>query len=309
VEWLLLSCAFPPQRSTPRVALWRRLRRNGAVAPKAGLYLLPSREGCLEAAQWIAQEARAEGGEPLLIHAAAIDGMSEADLVALFHAARREDYAELEARLAELEGRAETVDDAVPPALARLRADLQAIQRIDYFDTPEGLQVQSRLDALAGLLAGDAGVSAIPRLRIEDYRGRTWTTRPRPFVDRLACAWLIRRFIDADATIRYADQPDRDEVGFDLVGGTFEHVGARCTFEVMVEAFELRGDAGLRGLGEIVHEIDLHDGRYPRVEAPGVESVLLGWSAGADPDEVIERRAAVLFDGLYRSLAVGVTPA
>ena len=308
MNWLIFTCTFPPQRSTPRVTVWRRLRRSGAVAPKGGLYLLPARPDCLEAAQWIAQEARAEGGEPLLIHAEAIEGMTEADLIELFRTARREDYAELEARVVELEGRlADTAEEALGVALARLRADHQAVRRIDYFETPEGMRVGGRIDALAAQHAGSLGATPIPTLRIEDFRGRTWTTRPRPFVDRLACAWLIRRFIDPGASIRYADAPAGDEVGFDLAGGTFEHVGPRCTFEVMIEAFTLGSDQVLNDLGEIVHEIDLHDERYPRPETAGIEMVLSGWSAGGDPDEVIERRAYDLFEGLYSSFGTAST--
>lgn len=307
MDWLVFACTFPPGRSSPRVAVWRRLQREGAVAPKAGLYLLPVRPACVEALDWIANEARAEGGEPLMIRAAAIEGIEERQLVALFMAARRQDYEALSARIAAAERQVEEEQpQGAGPLLQRLRTELHAIRRIDYFESPESETVERRLDDVARRLVGETLAPSVTRRSPADYQGRTWSTRPSPFVDRLASAWLIRRFIDPAATIRYAPGVRAGEVGFDLPGGEFEHVGNRCTFEVMVEAFGVE-HPGLPRIAEIVHEIDLHDGRYARPECAGVEAVLAGLRDSGQSDEQVETAALTLFDALARFAAAEVS--
>lgn len=303
--WVIFACTFAPGRSTPRVAVWRRLQRSGAVALKAGLYVLPATPECVETIQWLAQEARAEGADPIVIRAEIIEGLSDPEIIELFHEARREDYAALEARLHEI-GRAVALPGAgltdSRADLERVRADYQQLRRIDYFDAPSGQLVGARVDALASTLAASSLPEPdVPAVARDDYVGRTWVTRPQPFVDRLACAWLIRRFIDPAATIRYAGAAAPGEVAFDMEPGTFSHLGNRCTFEVMVEAFGLRAP-GVDALGEIVHEIDLHDGRYARPEVAGLESVLHGWRESDRSDAALEAAGMELFDGVYRSL-------
>jgi hypothetical protein len=125
-------------------------------------------------------------------------------------------------------------------------------------------------------------------------------TRPSPHVDRLACAWLIRRFINPRAVIRYSSVPRPDEVPFDMGQGPFSHHGNFCTFEIMMRVFGLN-DAATTAMAEIVHEIDLHDGRYIRPEVPGIEAVLRGWMARSDAER--EVHGIALFDGLYTGLA------
>jgi hypothetical protein len=154
------------------------------------------------------------------------------------------------------------------------------------------------------MLAGNLKTASVPSASLTDYRGRRWVTRPRPHVDRLACAWLIRRFVDPDATIRYADVPENDEVAFDMPDVAFGHQGERCSFETILQAFGL-DDPGLRALAEIVHEIDLRDGRYVRPEVAGVEAILNGWRLADRPDEELERRGIALFEGLYTACLHG----
>ncbi len=305
MHWLAFACSFPSGSSTLRVGVWRRLRRAGAVAPKTGLHLLPATDDCLETMQWIAQEARSEGAEPLVIHADVIEGVTEQQLINLFHGARREDYVELSARAADLES-AVAVEGAelasLGSSLERLRADYIEVQRIDYFDAPEGRLVGARINALAASFATPGlDTQPVPIALRPDYQRRIWVTRPRPFVDRVACAWLIRRFIDDDPTIRYSERVTADEVAFDMTDATFGHVGNRCSFEVLIEAFQLQEPA-LVALAEIVHQLDLQDGRYARPEAVGFESVLNGWRESERSDEVIEAAGLDLLDGLYSSL-------
>jgi hypothetical protein len=309
MAWLVFSYSLPSKaQSSPRVALWRRLRRLGAIAPTVGVHLLPDREECLEAFQWLAEEVKQAKGEALVMHVDQFEGLSDADLIERVRQARASDYAELEAQAHELE---QSLRARLNPeertrlheALNRLERRHADIVRVDFFDAPEGSAVASRLARIAQALSPregtDVGVSHAP---LAAYRDRRWVTRPRPHVDRLACIWLIRRFIDPAAVVRYSPTPEPDEVAFDMPNGEFTHRGHLCTFEVMVAAFGL-DDPVLRTMGEIVHEIDLRDGRYVRPETAGVDAILKGWLLARFEDAALEAQGIALYEGLYAALA------
>ena len=309
MSWVVFSYSLPSKgRSSPRVAVWRRLRAMGAVSPKGGVHILPARDECVEAFQWLAQEVDQAKGEALLMRVDRFEGLSDAHLIALFQEARKEDYAALDARAAALEKpltgsrRRGPRDDAqARDLLARLGRDHGEIKRIDFFDSPAGARVASRFARIEEALApGRADDVRVPSTPLSAYRNTQWVTRPRPHVDRLACAWLIRRFINPRAAIRYSDAPLPDEVAFDTGRGPFSHHGNLCTFETMIRAFGL-SDPAMRAIAEIVHEIDLRDGRYVRPEVPGIDAVLRGWMSRADADR--ETHGIALFDGLYEALS------
>lgn len=309
MPWVVFSYSLPSGgRSSPRVAVWRRLRALGAVSPKGSVHVLPARDDCVEALQWLAQEVEQAKGEALLMRVERFEGLSDARLADLFRAARKEDYTSLDARAAALEKtltgprRRDPGDEArAREHLARLRREHAEIARIDFFDAPMGAQVASRLarieQALSPSRAEDPHVAPAA---LAAYRTKRWVTRPSPHVDRLACAWLIRRFINPRAAIRYSNTPHPDEVAFDMSQGPFSHHGNLCTFETMVRAFGL-DDPTVRAIAEIVHEIDLRDGRYARPEVPGIDAVLRGWMIRSDADR--EVHGIALFDGLYTALA------
>jgi hypothetical protein len=156
----------------------------------------------------------------------------------------------------------------------------------------------------AALHPGSEEAASIRALNISDYKGRVWVTRPRPYVDRLACAWLIRRFVDAEAQIHYSDTPKKDELSFDMKEAVFGHRGNFCSFEVIVRSFGITDDA-VKSLAEIIHEIDLRDGRYHRSEIEGIELVLKGWRQSDLADAELEARGILFFDGLHVALAAG----
>jgi hypothetical protein len=303
VSWLVFSYSLPSKaRSSPRVAVWRRLRANGAVSPKGGVYVLPNRPDCAEAFQWLAQEVEDAKGEALLMHVDRFEGMSDQALIALFQEARRKDYAALDARIADLQRTLKSRGAAgeAREALARLRREHAEVARIDFFETAEAAAVAAKLDRLEQALApASAGGGRVEPAAIAAYRTVRWVTRPQPHVDRLACVWLIRRFVNPRAAVRYAAVPEPDEVAFDMPGATFGHRGNLCTFETMVRAFAL-DDPGLRAIAEIVHEIDLRDGRFSRPEIAGVDAILRGWGGLADAEREVHGTA--LFEGLYTSL-------
>jgi hypothetical protein len=239
----------------------------GAIAPAGGIYVLPAREECLEAFQWLAEEVQHAKGEALVMHVDHLEGLTDDDLINRFRQARAEDYAAIEAQLAAMEERLSVELKAdersrMRDKLKRLRQQQADIARMDFFNAPEGDLVASQLGRMAQTLAaGDTSALSLIPTAIEAYREMRWVTRPRPHVDRLACIWLIRRFINPSAVIRYAQSPGPDEVAFDMREGAFSHRGNLCTFETMVAAFGLE-DQRLRLMGEIVHEIDVRDGRY-----------------------------------------------
>ena len=307
MSWLVFTYSLPTQsRSSPRVAVWRRLRRLGAVTVAGGAQVLPDRDECLEAFQWLAQEIRKAKGEAQVMRVERFEGLTDQQLADLFCAARTEDYGEIGVQAARLEGtlkKAKSKDASqARNELAKLRRQYADVARVDYFECSEGRRVASRLSAIEQLLSPPiAKGKDMPSVSIEGYRDKRWVTRPRPYVDRLACAWLIRRFINPEAVIRYSEQTEPDELTFDMEQGQFGHQGNLCTFEAMRLAFGL-DDPALRAIAEIVHEIDLQDERYTRPETIGVDAVLEGWWKSGLPDAELEARGITLFDALYSKL-------
>jgi cell division protein FtsB len=311
MNWLVFSYTLPTgPNSSPRVTLWRRLRRVGAVAISGGGYLLPVRDECHEAFQWLAQEIRQAQGEALILHVAQLEGLSDAAVVQLFHAARRKEYAELEAQVMALEAQIsgdQANRAAALDGLERLRRRFAEIRQVDYFATPEGALLETRLTHLASTLAPPPQEPVVLPATHAVYQNRRWATRPRPHVDRLACAWLIRRFIDPAAVICYTATPQPEDVTFDVEGGTFTHTGSLCTFETMQRAFDLR-DPALTIIAELVHAIDLRDGQYAHPEIVGLAVILDGWLYLDASDAEREHWGYALFEGLHRSVTRRLEP-
>jgi len=313
MEWIVFSYSLPTKASSsPRVTLWRRLRRLGAISPVNGVHLLPAREECVEAFQWLVQEVHHAQGDALMMYVARFDDLSEQQVIGLFQAARKEEYEQLDEQLVAVEQKlmlapSDEDREQLRDMLERLRRRYSEIARVDYFNCPDGARIATRLTNLANALTPSMlqsiGMTSDLRTRLRDAR---WVTRPRPHVDRLACAWLIRRFINPDAAIRYSTEPETDEVAFDMAGGRFEHIGNMCTFEVMLQSFSLNEPA-LQMIAEIVHEIDLRDGLYIRPEIAGIDVVLQGWLLNDVSDQERETRGIALFEGLYAALATAAT--
>jgi hypothetical protein len=298
VPWVALSYTLPSAlASSRRVAVWRRLRQLGTVSPTGSLYLLPAGDDNREALDWLAQEIETAGGEALVLRIEQLEGDAERRLIELSRSARDEDYQKI---AAEAEEAGET---GVRERLERLRKRFSEVARIDFFQAPSRSAAASAMARLETSLGHGKPASRDAAAEITLYQGRKWVTRPRPHVDRLACAWLIRRFVDPQAEIRYAETAEEDEVSFDMRHADFGHRGSRCTFETLIAAFGLQEeDSALAALAEIVHEIDLRDGTSARPEIPGVDATLRGWSAAGWPDAELERHGIALFEGLYLGL-------
>ena len=314
IEWVAFSYSLSAKSgSSVRVTLWRQLRRLGAISPAGNLYLLPASDEAAEAFQWMTEEVRQAGGDALALRVSRFEGLSDAQVTELFNAARAVEYAELDEQAAALE---QTIrpdleakdQDKIAEALARLRRRHTEIARVDYFGCPAGQALAARLARIeAALRAGEEAPRAVAPVAREQYQARCWVTRPRPYVDRLACAWLIRRFIDPAAVIRYSDQVAAGDVAFDMEGAEFGHRGNLCTFETMLLAFGLE-DPALRALAEIVHEIDLRDGRYMRPETAGLDAILTGWQRAGLSDAQVEANSIAVLEALFNGLLPGPMP-
>jgi hypothetical protein len=271
------------------------------------VHVLPARDDCLEALQWLAQEVQQSNGEPLIMKVDEFEGLSDHELIELFRQQSEDEYRALETQGKEFEDRC--LKGLSGEDKLRIRSEVQKlrrkhadISRTDFFDAAAGSRVGALLGRIEKAAAADEqSAPQVSKLSAQDYRGKTWVTRPRPHVDRLACIWLIRRFIDESASIRYATSASEGEIGFELKrGGAFGHVGNWCTFEVMMQSFDLTG-AALQVIADIVHEIDLRDGVRWQPEIAGVDAILKGWLLADMTDVELERQGVALFEGLYQA--------
>lgn len=295
--WYLLIHQLPPEPLYLRAKIRQRLVRVGAVALKNAVYVLPRREDCLEDFEWIAQEAIAGAGEAFVCEAEFLEEKTEEALVAQFRAEREADYDALveEARQWKREGGKE-----LPARAARARKRLHEIAQIDFFEAP-GRKKADR--AVAELEAASRHPGRRGGPRPDSFSGRTWVTRRGVHIDRIASAWLIRRFIDPRARFRFVDPKEPTRAGdlrFDMVGGDFTHEGDRCTFETLVARTGLQ-DRALTEIAEIVHDIDLKDEKFGRPEAPGIERMVVGVVLANAEDDARLERGRLLFDELYQS--------
>jgi hypothetical protein len=295
-SWLLLIHRVPAEPLYLRAKVRRLLEHAGAIALKKAVYALPPRDGCREALEQIASEAAGGGGHGYVAECTFVDSRTDELLIASSRSGRRADYRELAESLGDLGS------DATPEAVARARRRFDAIRRVDFFDAPGRRRVEALLSRVE--LGPDAkrAPSESPG-GLADLAGRVWATRRGVQIDRIASAWLIRRFIDPDAEFRFIDpkEPRRpDELRFDMVGGDFTHEGDGCTFETLVRRLG-SPDPALRQVAEIVHDIDIKDGKFGRADAPGIQQVILGIVLHSSDDEERLRRGFTLFDDLYAS--------
>ena len=306
-RWLLLIHQIPPKPDYLRVKIGRRLQRVGAVAVKNSVYALPDTSAAFEDFQWIRTEIVDGGGDASICRADFVDGLTSDQLRHVFRTARNADYAEITAAARDLWASAKSreLDTAGrgEEELARLRKRLAAVAAIDYFSAPERAMAEEALAIAERELTPEPVERDAPRdFDPSSYRGRTWVTRAEVFVDRMASAWLIRRFIDPDARFKFVHdtgyKPGKGELRFDMFEAEFTHEGDRCTFETLLDRFQLT-DAALRTLGEIVHDIDLKDGKFARDDAAGIERVIAGIVAANKDDSARLQRGYQLFDELH----------
>lgn len=305
-RWLLLVVSLPTASATARTRVWRALKALGSVALRDGAYLLPAGESRAEALLEIADDCTREGGVAWLMGAQPRGAEDEAAWRQLF--ARSGDYAELRKGWKDANrGLAKCAPAELMRLQRKLQRDFDAVRSIDFFPDDASLEAESalaeflkRIEALLSPGEPHDVEGGVARLHAADYRGRTWATRRRPWVDRAASAWLIRRFIDPDAKFLWLAKPSdcpKKALGFDFDGATFTHVGERVTFETLMASFDLDADPALRRLAAIVHHLDV--GGDPVPEAAGFEAVMAGARERLEDDDALLAEMSSTLDSLY----------
>jgi hypothetical protein len=292
-QWLLLIHQVPPKPDYLRVKVRRRLQRLGAVPVKRSVYALPASEQAREDFEWLAREIAADGGEAALAEASFLDDGTDQRLVEACRTAASTAYGEISST-----GRGGAAD------VERLTRRLHEVIAQDRFAAAGRADAEAALDALATRLSQPETLMELP----DKPLGRIWVTRSMVYVDRIASAWLIRRFIDPDSRFRCVTpkqyRPEPSELRFDMFDGEFTHIGDLCTFETLCRHFALN-DSAVKAIGEIVHDIDCKDDKFARAETPGVQLVLDGIVQTCKTDEERLERGGALFDDLYAQLRKG----
>ena len=311
-SWLLLIHQLPAKPAYLRVKIWRRLQGIGAIAVKSAVHVLPMNEETQEDFEWLLREIEEGGGEAFMCEARLIDGLSDQEIRTLFDQARDADYAQVVkdarvlAKSLRPNGKTSTLAD-IRAQVARLRKRLAEIVAIDFFgaigrETAEGVirTLEARLIEDADVRGKDTTQSAARPP--ETLRDRTWVTREGVYVDRMASAWLIRRFIDPQAQFKFVSgkgyRPKEGELRFDMFEAEFTHEGDKCTFEVLLARCGLK-DAALRAIAEIIHDIDLKDGKFGRTEVAGIRTLMEGIGAATRDDTQRIARGTEVFNDLY----------
>ena len=301
LSWLLLLLRLPATHTAQRVAIWRKLKKSGAIQIQTSTYILPDEPARYESFQWLTQHIRDAGGDATLVRAREIEGLPNEKLIGLFNSTRAKEYTVLAEMLRSSKHRGTTTTkEPAPHLIDRVRKQFREIQQTDFFDCPRAQDVEMRL----GKLEGDQrSESTAHRIRSRDYRGRTWLTRPRPEIDRVGSAWLVRNFIDPNARFIFGQKipKKRRVVSFDMLNADFSHQGDDCTFETLTKRFGIQ-DKTLRKIGEMIHDADLDDGKFGRNECIGIDRVLKGWAKEGLADQEILRRGFECFEALHAFL-------
>lgn len=301
--------------------VWRKLSKAGAVQIKGAVYILPMNEEHYEFFQWLASEVTSMDGEAAFTRVEAIDSMKDYEIMDIFDGHKDEDYQAISRTIEDLETKMNSFRKgsgsqnlkSLSGQVIRVSRSFEEVRKTDFFSSKRGNALRLRIDALNAGLRGVSGVVhakeilAVTQKRREDYQGRVWVSRKRPFVDRMSSSWLIRRFVDKSASFHLVAEKDlasikTGQVTFDVRGGEFTHVGDLCTFEVLVKTFGIK-DKAVRKIAEIVHELDIKDDKYQNADASGIGEILSGLRKAVKDDAELLEKGISVFEMLYRSKA------
>ncbi len=320
-RWLLFFYSIPSRPVGYRVKIWRKLIKAGALPFKGAVYILPDNEETFEYYQWLVSEVVSMGGEGAFVKAEKVETANNKEIIHLFNEQREREYRRVEKALEDIERRLAVIKKGgTIPSKKRLlkqftsvMREFEEIRKIDFFSSRRGEVVKRRMKLMESQIKRTAGPETkkeqaliVPK-SVKDYKGKTWVTRKNPFVDRMASAWLIKKFIDKEAVFQFMEEKemanlDENMIPFDVRGGEFTHVGDKCTFETILKSFGLK-DKGLKKIAEIVHELDVKDDRYKSSGANGVEQILAGIRKMSKNDAEALEKGMNVFEMLYASQA------
>jgi hypothetical protein len=307
LRWLVLIHQLPASPSNLRVKTWRRLQELGALPVKQSVYVLPDSAESREDFEWLRVEIEDAGGEAVILSADHLSSGAHDELVESFRRDRQAAYDALAAELQKIgpkKAAALTSRD-----VTRFQQRFHAIERVDYFGSAGRDRVAALLQPLESKRrpAVDAAASGDD---LANYRERLWVTRPRPGVDRMSSAWLIRRFIDASARFGFVADAKRapaDAVAFDMYGTGIGHRGDQCTFEHLATKFGIT-DPAVERLAKVVHDLDMKDSKYGAPEAPTLGAAIEGLRLSCRDDHQLLEQGVILFEALYQSFAQTAPP-
>ncbi len=322
-DWILLIHQLPPKPTNLRVRIWRKLQKLGAVAIKNSVYVLPATEKAHEDFQWLKQEIESAGGEAAVFRAGSVEGATDDEIIAAFRKARDEEFAAISADFDGLTGSIREQSrgkhlsagrlSAHETEIDKLHAELERIAANDFFNASRraaGFSAYERCQRAIRAAQGPRERAALSQkkagtLDVAKYQGQRWVTRRNLHIDRLASAWLIKEFIDKRPRFYFVVEGETLEgaIPFDMFGAEFTHHGEDCTFETMLKQFGLAESKGLREIAEIVHDVDLKDDKFHRLEAAGLNSIIDGLSKVLRDDRKLLQQTSIVFDGLYALLS------
>ncbi|MCU0600358.1 MAG: chromate resistance protein [Desulfobacterales bacterium] len=303
--WLVLIHQIPPKPDYFRVKIWRRLQQIGAVAIKQSVYVLPNNESSYEDFSWVLKEIAQNGGDANMAEVKFLEGITDDQIVALFQEARLVDYEKFIQDVLllrkELDDDTDDLNIKIKTQVGKMKKRLDDIVAIDYFESPQRISAENALTDLMSKAKRDLKTPQSNKA-LKNFTGKTWVTRKNIYVDRMASAWLIKRFIDQKAVFKFVEtnkySPQINEVRFDMFDAEFTHEGDMCTFEALIQRFCINDNA-LNAIAEIIHDIDLKDGKFGRKEVDGFGIVLSGITAAYDSDEEKLRISSEIFNTLY----------
>lgn len=307
-KWLLLIHQIPPKPNAFRVKIWRRLQQIGAISIKQSVYAMPFSNEAREDFGWILKEIMDGGGDASILEARFIEGLTDEQVVGLFQSARKTDYEKIISDAASLQSDLKLLetDDTLllkkATSVSRLKARFEDIIDVDFFNAPERGTAEILLKDLSSIVTGTRRAVVTSDTDPAKLKGKSWVTRQNIFVDRMACGWLIRRFINPGATFLFVSgdnySPGPDEIRFDMYGGEYTHEGDKCSFEVMVEKF-CNQDKAATLLAEVVHDIDLKESKFGHGQTEGFKALLRGITSSETDDNTRMDQGIIIFEHMY----------
>lgn len=321
--WLLFFYTVHSKPVSNRMKVWRKLIKAGAVQLKGSVYILPFNDQHYEFLQWLVSEIDSMKGEGAFARIDKIDTMRNSEIVSLFDQQRAGDYKRLEKTLDDIERKLSSIQKGaksrditgIKEQFNKLLKDFGEVKKIDFFSSKKGQTLQgmmkyvkTEITNLPGAEERKGSPIAISPKSVVNYRNKIWVTRKKPFIDRMASAWLIRSFVDKKANFTFMNENKmkglgKNKVAFDVRNGELTHMGDMCTFEVIIKSFGLK-DKALKRIAEIVHDLDIKDDKYKAEEAKGLEDILKGIRKTSKNDRVALEKGMAVFEMLYASKSV-----
>ncbi|MBU6392151.1 MAG: chromate resistance protein [Planctomycetes bacterium] len=318
-KWILFIHQIAQDAPNLRVKVWRDLKKYGAVLFKNAVYILPYTKEHEEIMQWLCKQIKDNGSDASLFITQSLDKKQDDEIIKAFHETCSKEYIaiadacdDLLHKIEKIEGTEGITDSLVSDfrkSLNEITKSTEYIARIDFFNASQKDRVSKKIQLIRQKLEGWAKtpkmeVGGINKIyRVKDYAGKKWATRKDIYIDRIASAWLIKRFIDPKARFIFLSKSKNkaptDAIPFDMYGAAFTHHGNDCTFETLIKAFNLKYSA-LQPIAEIVHDIDLKDNKYDRKEADGIDQIIAGLSQRLKDDNKLLEKGIEIFDSLYQ---------